>query len=259
MKSRIEATPQDHILQREAKSGTGEEMTLAEQVYRSLRRDIISGALEAGRSLRLEFLKQRYGISFSPIREALNRLHSERLVLTTVSRGFRVAPFSFDEMWDAIETRVLIDCEALRRSLANADDRWEARLVGTFHALVLATNREALESQDQLEQEDLLEARHLEFHQGLISACGSRWLIDLSTQLCDQTERYRRPTLRRRPEWGGARNVHQEHQDLMDAALGRDASKATVLLAEHYRETGRMIELTYKSFEKLEKEGSTKT
>ena len=115
LKSRIEATPQDHILQREAKSGTGEEMTLAEQVYRSLRRDIISGALEAGRSLRLEFLKQRYGISFSPIREALNRLHSERLVLTTVSRGFRVAPFSFDEMWDAIETRVLIDCEALDR------------------------------------------------------------------------------------------------------------------------------------------------
>ena len=54
LKSRIEATPQDHILQREAKSGTGEEMTLAEQVYRSLRRDIISGALEAGRSLRLE-------------------------------------------------------------------------------------------------------------------------------------------------------------------------------------------------------------
>jgi DNA-binding GntR family transcriptional regulator len=237
----------------EEMGGGHEQITLAEKVYRALRHDIISGAIEAGQSLRLEYLKQRYGISFSPIREALNRLHSERLVLSTSSRGFRLAPFSFVEMWDAIETRVLIDCEALRRSLANADDRWEARLVGTFHALTLAAGRNA-ELPDQMAAKDILEARHLDFHQGLIAACGSPWLISLSTQLYDQTERYRRPTLRGRPRWGGSRNIKQEHEDLMNATLARDADRAAASLAEHYRETGRMIELTRKGLEETEKD-----
>ena len=179
----------------------------------------------------------------------LNRLNSERLVLSTTSRGFRIAAFSLEEMWDAIETRVLIDCEALGRSIVNGDDEWEARLVGTYHAPTLAANRDAPDLRDQIEGTDVLETRHMEFHQALISACGSRWLIGLSTQLCDQTERYRQPILRRRSEWGAARNVRQEHQDLKDAALARNTDEATTLLAEHYRETGRMIELTRKNLE----------
>ena len=111
-----------------------EDITLSEQVYRLLRRDIMSGVFAPGQSLRLELLKQRYGSSFSPIREALNRLRSERMVVNTTSRGFSIAPLSVEEMWDACETRILIDCDALRRSLANADDAWEARLVGAYHA-----------------------------------------------------------------------------------------------------------------------------
>jgi len=74
----VKATRQESGLPYDAPDGGVEEITLAEQVYRSLRRDLISGDIEPGQSLRLEFLKQRYGISFSPIREALNRLQSER-------------------------------------------------------------------------------------------------------------------------------------------------------------------------------------
>src|SRR5688572_10252811 len=96
-----------------------EDITLAEQARRSLRRDITQGVLEPGQTLKLEFLKERYGISFSPIREALTSLESERLVVSSPSKGFKVAPLSAEEMWDAIETRILIDCEALRRSIRN--------------------------------------------------------------------------------------------------------------------------------------------
>jgi GntR family carbon starvation induced transcriptional regulator len=223
-----------------------EQITLAEQVYRALRRDIISGSIEAGQSLRLEFLKQRYGISFSPLREALNRLQSERLVVSTTSRGFRAAPFSVEEMWDAIETRILIDCEAMRRSIANADDRWEASLVGAYHALKLAASRSATVEQPSEQQDELLEARHLDFHHSLISTCGSRWLMDLSSQMYAQTERYRRPSLLGRPRWSGAREVQREHQDLMDAAVARDATRASTLLAQHYRQTGHLVTLARK-------------
>ncbi|ABM59908.1 GntR family transcriptional regulator [Verminephrobacter eiseniae] len=219
-----------------------EEITLAEQAHRMLRRDIISGAIPAGQPLRLEYLKERYGISFSPLREALNRLHSERLVISTTSRGFRVAPFSEEEMWDVIETRIVIDCEALRRSLARGDDEWEARLVASFHALMLATGRRAADAgAPECPDEVQLEDRHHDFHRCLMAACGSRWLLGLSDQLYAQTERYRQPSLRDRSYWNLERDVGTEHRQLLDAAVARDAGRAAGLLAQHYRETGRMV------------------
>ena len=218
-----------------------EEITLSEQVYRLLRRDIMSGAFAPGQSLRLELLKQRYGSS-SPIREALNRLRSERMVVSTTSRGFRIAPLSVEEMWDACETRILIDCEALRRSLGNADDAWEARLVGAYHALTLAAQRAGEAVPPDQELEELLEARHLDFHHALIGACRSHWLLDLSTQLYAQTERYRRPARAGATAYGPERNVDDEHRQLLDAALSRDADKSAAMLAAHYRKTAQFIE-----------------
>ena len=51
-----------------------EPATLGEAAYQRLRSDIVVGALKAGAPLRLEALRQRYGLSFSPLREALMRL-----------------------------------------------------------------------------------------------------------------------------------------------------------------------------------------
>ncbi|MFX6702333.1 GntR family transcriptional regulator, partial [Acinetobacter baumannii] len=76
-----------------------------------MRRDIVDGLLAPNQPLRFEFLKDRYGFSFSPLREALAQLQSERLVVATAQRGYRVADVSLDEMWDAINTRVLIETQ----------------------------------------------------------------------------------------------------------------------------------------------------
>lgn len=222
-----------------------EDITLAEQARRSLRRDIILGLLEPDQTLKLEFLKERYGISFSPIREALTSLESERLVISVPSKGFKVAPLSEPEMWDAIDTRTLIDCEALRRSIITGDDDWEAQLVSSFHALKLAVKAMSVGSCSR-EAEELLELRHQDFHRRLLSACGSGWLKQLSSQLYAQTERYRRPNLRGanspyKPTTSGERDVNKEHADLLDAVLERDDVKACGILTSHYKETGKMI------------------
>ena len=163
------------------------------------------------------------------------------MVVSTTSRGFRIAPLSVEEMWDACETRILIDCEALRRSLGNADDAWEARLVGAYHALTLAAQHRRAVPPDQ-ELAELLEARHLDFHHALIGACRSHWLLDLSTQLYAQTERYRRPARAGATAYGPERNVDDEHRQLLDAALSRDADKSAAMLAAHYRKTAQFIE-----------------
>ena len=213
--------------------------TLAEQAYASLKQDILSGELAPGLALRLEFLKQRYQLSFTPLREALNRLQSERLVDSIALKGFRVAPLSLKEMQDSMSVRTLIDCEALKRSIEHANDDWETRIVAALHALDLATQRARNQKESSYDE---VEQRHLALHRALIAACDSRWLLELSATLYVQTERYRRPMLKATPSRKSSRDVSKEHHEIVEATLKRDADRAIALLTEHYSRTTRLIE-----------------
>lgn len=215
--------------------------TLAEQAYAGLKHDILSGELTPGLALRLEFLKQRYQLSFTPLREALNRLHSERLVESIALKGFRVAPLSLKEMQDSMSVRTLIDCEALRRSIEHATDDWETSIVAALHALDLATRRSNGSESLQSSYDDM-EQRHLALHRALIAACDSRWLLELSATLYIQTERYRRPMLKTSVRRHSSRDVSKEHHEIVDAILQRKADLAVSLLAQHYNRTTRLIE-----------------
>jgi GntR family transcriptional regulator, carbon starvation induced regulator len=215
--------------------------TAAETAYRKIRRDILSGAFAPQQRLRLELLRQRYGLSFSPLREALNRLQTERLVVASALRGFSVAPISIEEMWDVTETRILIESEALRRSIAKGDDDWEARVVAAFHALDLQARRlKTGPAESNEENLSALETRHREFHHALIAGCNSARLIALADQLYVETQRYRLPALAGHMD--SARDVAAEHKQIMEAALTRDGESALSLLADHYRRTADAIQ-----------------
>lgn len=230
------------------KSAIAEESpSLSGVAYDRLREDILSNTLEPDQPLRLEFLRERYGLSFSPLREALNRLQVERLVSSTSKRGFRVAPVSLSEMWDAIDTRILIETEALRQSLAHGDDDWEGNLVSGLHALDRCRRRLA-DHDGPLTAQDLatLEARHHHFHRSLLGACPSVLLIQLSATLYAQTERYRRPLLViAAPATLGATGPDDEHRAMTAAALDRDADTAVDLLRRHLTSTGQFIEAAH--------------
>ena len=222
----------------------GEPATLGEAAYQRLRADIVAGELEAGKPLRLEALRQRYGLSFSPLREALMRLQSERLVLSTALRGFSVAPLSREQMQDAVETRILIEREALSRSMRGGDDDWEAGIVAAFHALSLQVERQSrVGGKPGAADVVAMEERHHQFHRALIAQCGSPRLLDLADQLYFETQRYRLPSLVGKIAGSRRRDVSAEHQEIMEAALRR-SEDATRLLAEHYRRTAAIIEAT---------------
>lgn len=224
-------------------SEAGDGGTLSELAYRQIRRDILGGVFAPGEALRLETLKSRYGLSFSPLREALNRLQSERLVVSLALRGFSVAPYSVSEMRDAVETRILIESEALRLSIRRGTDEWEGRIVAAAHALSLKLNRLKLQpSPLSPEESEVIEASHHEFHSALIAACNSPRLIALAEELYAETERYRRPALASANGRNPPRDLVAEHREIMVAALNRDAPLACDLLAAHYRRTAEFIE-----------------
>jgi len=115
--------------------------TLIEATYRQLRRDIIEGRLAPGEKLRVEHLKSYYDVSSGTLREALALLISDSLVVAQGQRGFRVAPMSLADLEDLTRMRILLECEALRESMAQGTDDWEADIVSAFHKLTLAEQR----------------------------------------------------------------------------------------------------------------------
>lgn len=211
-------------------------MTLATQAYTQIRQDIIRGKLAPGAPLRLAELKEAYHMGFSPLREALNRLQAERLVDAVELRGFRVAPWSVEEMQDAIATRTEIEESALRAAIRLGDDNYEAAIIAALHALNRQADRMATEGGDIWE----LEQRHHQFHRALIAACGSPWKLEFFEQLYTVSERYRVPILLRQGGSGG-RDIRAEHAALAEAVIARRADEACALLRSHYRKSAQWI------------------
>ncbi|MFN4099180.1 MAG: GntR family transcriptional regulator [Pararhodobacter sp.] len=214
-------------------------MTLTEKVYKSLRRDIIRGAFRPGSPLRLADLGERYGMGFSPLREALNRLQAEGLVTAESLRGFRVAPLSLAAFEDSLQTRLLIETEALRASILKGGDDWAAAIVSTLYAFRLQADRLV---DGQAGEADLweLETRHHAFHRALLAACGSDWMLEFFERLYTATERYRIPSLTGAAGFG-RRDIHAEHAAIADATLARDTARAEELLRQHYLRTAETL------------------
>ena len=208
--------------------------TLVESSYNRLRSDIIAGKLAPGAKLRIEELREDYQIGASPLREALNRLAGEGFVTVEEQRGFRVAPISADDLKDLSRMRIMLECEALRESIRNGDDEWEAKLVAAHHRLQKA---EASYGTNPAEWEQ----RNEEFHEALVGGCSSSWLLRLRHILYEQHKRYRFIAILARQE---GRDVHREHLEIVEATLARDiraACKATEYHIQYTMQTSMQV------------------
>lgn len=218
--------------------------TLGERAYALIRNDIIRGEFPPGQPLRLAVLQTRYGLGFSPLREALTRLTAEGLATTEAMRGSRVAPLSLDDLRDTMETRIFIETQALRRSIERGDDDWEGRILSTLNALGRQWDRCQPDDPASIEA---LEERHRDFHFALVAASGSRRLTQIIGSLYLGSVRYRMPGLTNR-DVHRARDLTAEHSAIADATLARDVTKATDLLSEHYRQTAKALEAAHAGY-----------
>ena len=99
--------------------------TIGDDGYRRICADIVLGRLRPGQKLKLDGLKESYGVSVSTLREILSRLTSEWLVLAEGRRGFEVAPVSVDDLKELAELRLLLEGHAMEASFAHSDVEWE--------------------------------------------------------------------------------------------------------------------------------------
>lgn len=208
---------------------------LVEQTIARLREDLLSSVHRPGDKLKVDHLSSEYGCSSSPLREALNRLTHEGLVIADERRGFRVAPMSVEDFNDITRMRLILDIQALEESMAIGDDEWETRAVAAFYRLQRIEGR--LPDGPSVLNGEWSEL-HKNFHMALLSATSSPRLVHTCSSLFDQAERYRRFSAAHRVQ---ARSKSGEHEAILNATVDRNRAEATALLTGHITRTQQDI------------------
>jgi DNA-binding GntR family transcriptional regulator len=190
-----------------------------EAVLEAIKRAILSGELTQGQPLVETDLADRLGVSKTPVREALKTLAGTGLVTMSPYKGATVRVIGTEQARHLYDVRLLLEPEALRRSIDNSKNRTD-----------WAQARNALAAADAAP--DLVE-RNLAnrgFHAALYAGCGNPLLIGMLADLSDQTALVSVAFWRRNPSW---ECEAAEHAAMLRAAEDGDAELAADLLRAH--------------------------
>jgi DNA-binding GntR family transcriptional regulator len=202
--------------------------TDAQTVYADLRGQILSGALPPGTPLREIALAERFGVSRTPVREALRRLQQDRL-LAPGGRGMQVRAIEPHEVVQVYDMRVLLEAEAAGQAARGRGDADLMRLEG-----LLARDRALVEPDDPTRTRT-----NLEFHSAVWQATHNAVLIDLLDRLSIHLVHAPRSTLSVADRWTTALD---EHALLVAAVRQRDEQTAREIAGRHMS-TAREIRL----------------
>lgn len=212
--------------------------TLADKVFNKLQEAIVSGNMPPGAKVSEAELAKQYGISRGPLREAINRLESRKLLVRQAHVGARVVSLSIEELLDIYYTREALEGMACRLAADN------------MNAEEIAGLRDLLENHRQQSelQSGIAYFQHegdLDFHYRI--AKGSRNQI-LSGILCSdlyhlvRLYRYRFSDTKGRPQ-----KAFSEHQHIIDAIENKDGELAELLMRRHISRARINIEQRFKS------------
>ena len=193
-------------------------INLSQQAYRELVEKIVSGAYPGGTKLTEEGLCREFGISRTPIREALLKLEAEGMIEPLPKRGVRIKVLDADEVRELFNCRRELETIALRRAIGNipADELAE-----------LAADLEKLPAGNDAALSALVETDG-KMHQLLADYCGNRYLQTILRQLLRQSAPYR--IYRNR---GNCRTAARERLELINSIKNGDTERAVKLLEAH--------------------------
>jgi DNA-binding GntR family transcriptional regulator len=193
---------------------------LYQDVAERLRSQIFSRELETGAWIDEQKLSAEYGISRTPLREALKVLAAEGLVTMKVRRGAYVTEMSRDDVVQVYRLLALLESDAA--GLA-------ARLATDAQRQALRQLHERLEK--QVRQRDAFFATNEQFHMTLLDIAGNRWCAQIVADLRKVMKLNRHHSLFKQGRLGDSL---AEHRALMAAIEARDAAKASRLMRAHF-------------------------
>jgi DNA-binding GntR family transcriptional regulator len=205
-------------------------LSLAEQVYRELKRQILDNEIPASTVMLEEEIAELLSVSRTPVREATVRLAEEGIVEVRPRHGMRVLPVSAEDMRHIYDVLTALESEA-------------ARLVAEqgLPPSELSALKEAVEEMDAALKEDDLPrwaAADAHFHRRLLDNCPNPRLRNLVYQFWDQAHRARMVTLRLRPKPTAS---NHDHRALVKAIENADSEGARAIHRAHRVRHGQIL------------------
>lgn len=194
------------------------------QIFEQLRGDIMSCGLQPGEEVRESALAQKYGVSKSPIRDALQKLEWEGLVEIAPRQGHRVVPISINDARDILEMREILEAAAVRKIAAEGSDA-------------------DLASLDEFRTTDVSNLKtyvryNRDFHTRLGAMSGN---VRQSTSMRTLMDNYERLCIvslsSRQREAEAMAAALAEHNQIIDALQARDGRAAARLSVQHIRKS----------------------
>lgn len=198
-----------------------EQISLREQVARALRAAIVSGELEPGDVYSAPALGAKFGVSATPVREAMLDLVRENLVTTVPNKGYRVATMDEADLDDITELRMLVEPPLTAQITPDVPAGDMPALRELAQAIVdgaLAGDLVAYTEADRA------------FHLKLLEYAGNRRILALVSDLRAHTRLYGLAAMLERGELEGSA---REHHEILDAIEAREPSKAEELMRAH--------------------------
>jgi DNA-binding GntR family transcriptional regulator len=190
----------------------------SKRIYGQLRQQILTCQLPPGRELREQELAQEFDVSKSPVREALQQLVSEGLVVVIPRQGYRVAPVSLRDANEVFTFRLAMELACLAEAVKNASDD-ELKSLDRFRGFDGDYEREFI-------------PYNRDFHCTLARCSGNTRMARTTCELIEETERLVRMSVAA-VRGSNAHKFVEEHNAIISALQARDSRRAVSLLRMH--------------------------
>jgi DNA-binding GntR family transcriptional regulator len=201
-------------------------VTKTDLAYVQIRQKILEGELAPETSLDQEALADWLGLSTTPVREALRRLESERLVVSRAHRDTLVAPLSLDTVEEVYAVRLSLDPLATALAATQADTGQREQILGV--------SLENPVKDDPVSK--VYFNRHL--HRSIYSASGNTVLIEILDSLWDLSDRYRLIVSK---DTTATKAADEQHAAIVSAVVEGQPDRAAELMREHLATSLRQI------------------
>ena len=203
----------------------------AQRVYEVLRQEIISLALPPGTVLSRPDLSERFGVSQTPIRDALQKLEQEGLVRIQPQSKTLVRRIDIKQLFETHFLRVSVECEVVRRLAQNPHDYVVKR------ARAIVDMQKALVG--QVEQMDMFNQQDRMFHRTLFDGAGAGSIHDLLAGKTGQLARCQRLDL---PKKGKMATIIADHTAILDGIESGNPEMAAAAMRQHLSGTIQRVE-----------------
>ncbi|EMY34010.1 GntR family transcriptional regulator [Arthrobacter crystallopoietes BAB-32] len=192
---------------------------LAVRVYEQISADIISGTITPGSALAQEHIAAQYGVSRTPVRDALTQLTLEGLTTLVPGKGYIVNQLDEREIENVFEVRYALESLAVQRAVGSYTPKQLVRLKG------LIDETETVDPQDTDELFRLGRA----FHLALVAPSGNDYLNGVITSIWNHPIQQRINTTYRQGPQHQAKVIH-DHRSILQALKDQDIARAIEVL-----------------------------